>query len=149
MNPRGNTQPWSGGAEGHPAQPPGTPTWPPFLKKKKTFLLLSPPPGLWERTKGAMEFPSKATGHMVKRSGPWGSCFLEVVRPPRQPGSSLGWGWPGGGCALALDSSYVKCQTAGGWPSGPPSGLCAHTRWGEGRVQKSLPVSAVRATDKL
>lgn len=29
------------------------------------------------------------------------------------------------------------------------SGLCVHTHWGEGRVQKSLPVSAVRATDKL
>lgn len=27
--------------------------------------------------------------------------------------------------------------------------VCVHMRWGEGRVQKSLPVSAVRATDKL
>lgn len=97
-----------------------------------------------------MEFPSKATGHMVKRSGPLGSCFLKVVRPPRQSGSSLGWGWQGAWGVLwpwTPHMSNAKQQEAG--QAAPIWAVCVHTRWGEGRVQKSLLVSAVRATDKL
>ena len=87
---------------------------------------------------------------MVKRSGPLGSCFLEVVRPPRQSGSSLGWGWLGWGGVLwpwTPHMSNAKQQEAS--QVAPIWVVCVHMRWGEGRVQKSLPVSAVRATDKL
>lgn len=62
-----------------------------LLFKSLSFCYPHPIGPLWERTKGVLEFPSKASGHMVKRSGPSGSCFLEVWMLPRQSGSSLGW----------------------------------------------------------
>jgi hypothetical protein len=48
---------------------------------------------------------------MVKRSGPLGLCFLEVARPPRQPGSSLRWGCDGGvSCLWPPHMSNAKQQ---------------------------------------
>jgi hypothetical protein len=106
---------------------------------------------------------------MVKRSGPLGLCFLEVARPPRQPGSSLRWGCDGGvSCLWPPHMSNAKQQDISLSEIGQ-SELCArvqactrvhthththtHThkrmRWKEEAVQKSLPVSAVRATARL
>lgn len=114
----------------HPSSP-GPTSLPSFL----AFLQLPSHSPLTE-DKGGNGIPIKGQGHMAKRSGPLGPCFPEVVRPPRQPGSSPGarvWG------VLPLASSYVKCQTAGGQPeqsrpSGPHLGhVCAHTSWGRGQ----------------
>lgn len=122
------SSPGLAGAEGYPAQPPRTP--PGLLSKNKNLPpSLFPQPGLWERTKGVTEFPSKATGHMVKRSGPLGSCFHEVMRPPRQCGSSLGWGWPEGVCSGA---GLLICQMPNSrrLAKQPPSGPCLCIRAG-------------------
>lgn len=120
-------------AKWHPAQQPGTPPGLLFFFFKKIFPPpLFPQPGLWERTKGAMEFPSKATGHMVKRSGPLGPCFLKVARLPRQSGSSgvgVGGGvpWPRTPQMSDAKQQELSLREAG---QRPPSGLYARALGG-------------------
>lgn len=78
---------------------------------------------------------------MVKRSGPLGPCFLEVVRPPRQPGSSSGWGC-GEYCPWSPHMSNAKQQEVSLSNTGQvaPSGPCVHTYELGGRGQQRIPV---------
>lgn len=111
-----------------------------------------------------LEFPSKATRHMVERSGPLGSCFLEVVGSPRQPGSSLDGGWAGAGGGWGwfwpwtphmsnAEQQEVRLHEAG--QAAPIWAVCSYRAWGMrglGGGSAAIPAcisSAVRATDKL
>lgn len=119
----------------HPSSP--GPTSPPsFL----AFLQLPSHSPLTE-DKGGNGIPIKGQGHMAKRSGPLGPCFLEVVRPPRQPGSSLGRGC-GGYCPWPPHMSNAKRQEVSLSKAGqvaPIWAMCAHTRAGGGG-SREIPV---------
>lgn len=148
------------GAQKHPSHFPGTHTGLALFLSLSVFCfgslpLFSPLSSLCGRgQKGQWNSHQKpqAHGKEIRALGillPGGS----EASPPAWLLSGMRVWW---GCVLTLASSYVKHQTAGGqpgrsWPSGPHLGsMCAHTGTeGEGTVQKSLPVSSVRATAKL
>lgn len=104
------------------------------------FSLLFPSHRLPREDKEGNGIPIKGHGHMVKRSGPLGPCFLEVVRPPHQPGSSSGWGC-GGYCPWSPHMSNAKQQEvslSNASQVAPIWAVCAHIRTGGG--QQRIPV---------